>query len=112
MGRAQHRHAAGARGGNQDMSRTLAADSSGMTVRIIITEDPQADCKKAVHFIEEIDAESLLTDQGYDTSEMIDDAIASGMNIVFHRRKAVKSSEIMTIISTKSGILRKIFSYV
>ena len=46
----------------------LAVDSSGMPVRVIITEGTRADCKEAIHLIQEINAENLLADRGYDTS--------------------------------------------
>ena len=49
----------------------LAVDSSGMPVRAIITEGTRADCREAIHLIEGIDAQNLLADRGYDTSEIV-----------------------------------------
>ena len=42
-----------------------------MPVRAIITEGTRADYKEAVHLIEGIDAQNLLADRGYDTSEIV-----------------------------------------
>ena len=53
-----------------------------MPVRVIITEGTRADCKEAVHLIQGINAENLLADRGYDTSEIVSYAVSSGMNIV------------------------------
>ena len=65
----------------------LAVDSSGMPVRAIITEGARADCREAVHLIEEINAQNLLADRGYDTSESIAFAHSAGMNAVIPPRK-------------------------
>ena len=68
-----HPHASGAKGGNQDMSRTkgglntklhLAVDAHGMPVRAIITEGTAADCTQAGALIKELTAEYLLADKG------------------------------------------------
>ena len=56
----------------------LAVDSSGMPVRAIITEGTRADCKEAIHLIEGIDAQNLLADRGYDTSEIVAFALSAG----------------------------------
>ena len=42
-----------------------------MPVRAIITEGTRADCREAIHLIEGIDAQNLLADRGYDTSEIV-----------------------------------------
>jgi transposase len=56
-----HPHAAGAVGGNQDMSRTKGGstqnciwpkDAHGMPIRAIITQGTRADCKEAGRLIE------------------------------------------------------------
>lgn len=79
-----HPHASGAKGGNQDMSRTkgglntklhLAMDANGMPIRAIITQGTTADCTQAKHLIESITAEYLLADRGYDSNTIIDQAI-------------------------------------
>ena len=65
----------------------LAVNSSGMPVRGIITEGTRADCKEAVHLIEGIDAQNLLTDRGYDTSEITAFALSAGINVVIPPKK-------------------------
>ena len=60
----------------------LAVDANGMPVRILITEGTRADCKEAVHLIQGLSAEALLADRGYDTQEIIDHALRSGMSVV------------------------------
>ena len=90
-----HPHAAEARGGNQDMSRTkglntkihLAVDANGMPVRVLITEGTRADCKEAIHLIDGISAETLLADRGYDTNQIIAYAADAGMNIVIPAKR-------------------------
>ena len=57
----------------------LAVDSSGMPVRAIITEGTRADCREAIHLIEGIDAQNLLADRGYDTSEIVAFALSAGI---------------------------------
>ena len=58
-----------------------------MPVRAIITEGTRADCKEAVHLIQGINAENLLADRGYDTSEIVSYAVAAGMNVVITPKK-------------------------
>ena len=53
-----------------------------MLVRVIITEGTRADCKEAIHLIQGINAENLIADRGYDTSEIVSYAVSSGMNVV------------------------------
>ena len=53
-----------------------------MPVRVLITEGTRADCKEAVHLIDGIDAQNLLADRGYDTSEIITFALSAGMKVV------------------------------
>ena len=100
----------------------LAVDSSGMPVRAIITEGTRADCREAIHLIEGIDAQNLLADRGYDTSEIVAFALSAGINVVIppkknrchpaqeeslssRPRRTVRNSANTTAISTKSGIL-------
>ena len=100
----------------------LAVDSSGMPVRAIITEGTRADCREAIHLIEGIDAQNLLADRGYDTSEIVAFALSAGINVVIppkknrchpaqeeslssRPRRTVRNSANMIDISTKSGIL-------
>ncbi|WP_323732404.1 IS5 family transposase [Candidatus Bandiella euplotis] len=91
-----HPHASGAKGGNQDMSRTkggfntkihLALDSHGMPLKVIITKGSEADCKQAVNLIEEMKAEYLLADRGYDVNYIIDHAQELGMRVVIPPKK-------------------------
>ena len=58
-----------------------------MPVRAIITEGTRSDCKEAVHLIDGIDAQNLLADRGYDTSEIIAFALSAVMNVVIPSKK-------------------------
>ena len=53
-----------------------------MPVRILVTKGTRADCKEAVHLIQGLSAQALLADRGYDTQEIIDHALRSGMAVV------------------------------
>jgi transposase len=83
-----HPHAAGATGGNQDMGITkgglntkihLAVDANGMPLKVIITAGTTADCTKAGELIEEMEAEHLVADRGYDSNDIVQQAIEQGM---------------------------------
>lgn len=65
----------------------LAVDAHGMPVRAIITEGTAADCTQASALIEGLTAEYLLADKGYDTNDMISQAIAQGMKPVIPAKK-------------------------
>ncbi|MCR5562390.1 MAG: IS5 family transposase [Desulfovibrio sp.] len=91
-----HPHAAGARGGNQAMSRNkrglnskihLAVDAHGMQVRFFVTAGTTADCSQAVDLIDGIAAQYLLADRGYDSNNVINSAIKAGYEIVIPPRK-------------------------
>lgn len=58
-----------------------------MPVRVLITEGTQADCKEAIHLIEEISAETLLADGGCDTDKIIAYATTAGMEIVISAKR-------------------------
>lgn len=58
-----------------------------MPVRVLITEGTRADCKEAIHLIEEISAETLLSDRGYDTNQIIAYAAGVGMNVVIPAKR-------------------------
>jgi transposase len=60
----------------------MAVDANGMPVRFIVTEGTTADCTKACELIKGIPAECLFGDKAYDFNELIDLAMAQGMNIV------------------------------
>ena len=66
----------------------LAVDVHGMPVRAIITEGTTADCTQASALIEGLTAEYLLADKGYDTNDMISQAIAQGMKPVIPAKKS------------------------
>ena len=96
-----HAHAAGAKGGNQDMGRTkggvntkihLAVDAHGMPVRMVVTAGTTADCTQASTLIEGIDAQYLLADKGYDSNAIIAQAREQGMEPVIPPRKNRKQS--------------------
>ena len=59
-----------------------------MPVRAIITEGTAADCTQASALIEGLTAEYLLADKGYDTNDMISQAIAQGMKPVIPAKKS------------------------
>uniref|UniRef100_UPI001596DBA1 IS5 family transposase n=1 Tax=Candidatus Regiella insecticola TaxID=138073 RepID=UPI001596DBA1 len=91
-----HPHAAGAKGGNQDMGVHkrglnskihLAVDAHGMPVRIFITSGTTADCQQAMNLIKGIAAEYLLADKGYDSDNIIKKAEEAGMQIVIPPKK-------------------------
>ena len=65
----------------------LAVDSHGMPVRAILTEGTAADCTQAIALIEGLTAEYLLADKGYDTNDIISQAIAQGMKPVIPPKK-------------------------
>ena len=46
-----------------------------MPIRIVVTEGTTADCTQACMLIEGLTAEYLLADKGYDTNDIIDQAI-------------------------------------
>jgi transposase len=58
-----------------------------MPVRILITQGTTADCTQAGRLIEGITAEQLLADRGYDTSAILEQAAAQGMNAVIPPKK-------------------------
>ena len=53
-----------------------------MPIRIVVTEGTTADCTQACILIEGLTADYLLADKGYDTNDIIDQAIAQGMKPV------------------------------
>ena len=64
----------------------LAVDSHGMPVRLIVTKGTTADSTQAIPLIEGIEAEHLLADKGYDSNEIVETALAKGMNPVIPSR--------------------------
>ena len=57
-----------------------------MPVRMILTEGTTADCSQAIPLIEDIEAEHLLADKGYDSNEIVEEALSRGMNPVIPPR--------------------------
>ena len=72
----------------------LAVDSHGMPVRLILTEGTTADCSEALALIEDIEAEHLLADKGYDSNEVVEAALALGMNPVIPPRSNRKTPRV------------------
>ena len=62
-----------------------------MPVRVLITQGTSADCKHASRLIEGLCAEHLLADRGYDSNEIVDQAIENGMNPVIPPKKNRKN---------------------
>ena len=58
-----------------------------MPLRAIITEGTRADCKEAIALIDGFTAQHLLADRGYDTNEIIDQAVGQGMRPVIPPKK-------------------------
>ena len=58
-----------------------------MPVRFFITEGTAADCKHACRLIEDFSADYLLADRGYDSDEVVNQAIKQKMIPVIPPRK-------------------------
>ena len=58
-----------------------------MPVRAILTQGTAADCTQASALIEGLTAEYWLADKGYDTNDIISQAIAQGMQPVIPPKK-------------------------
>ena len=58
-----------------------------MPVRVTITEGTRADCKEASALIDGLCASALLADRGYDSNEIIEQAIKQGMEAVIPPKK-------------------------
>ncbi len=91
-----HPHAAGAKGGNQNMGVTkgglnskihLAVDAHGMPLRMLVTSGTVADCSQAATLIEGLDAQYLLADKGYDSDALVTKVETSGMKAVIPPRR-------------------------
>lgn len=75
-----HPHATGARGGNQDMSRTKGGSAQNciwLWIRMVcrsglITQGTTADCTQATALIDGFSSRYLLEDHGYDSNNFID----------------------------------------
>ena len=72
---------------NPDFEWLMIVDSFGMPVRVIITDGTVADCSMADELIEGFDADYLLADRGYDTDQVIEQAVIAGMKAVIPPKK-------------------------
>jgi IS5 family transposase len=61
-----------------------------MPVRVLITDGTTADCTQASKLIEGISAEYLLADKGYDSDEIIKQAVNQGMIAVIPAHSSMK----------------------
>ena len=84
-GRGQSRHESYKRGLNTKLH--LAVDSHVLPVRVVVTEGTTADCTQASLLIEGLTAEYLLADKAYDSNEIIEQALAQGMEPVIPTKK-------------------------
>ena len=58
-----------------------------MPLRAIITKGTDADCKKAHALMSNIEADALLADRGYDSDEIVKEALSLGMTVVIPPKK-------------------------
>ena len=58
-----------------------------MPLRAIVTQGTAADCKQAVALIDGLSAQYLLADRGYDTNEILSQAVNQGMAPVIPPKK-------------------------
>lgn len=65
--------------GGSNTKNHLAVDVHGMPIRVIITKGFQADCTIAGRLIQGINAERLLSDRGYDSDAIIEEAKSQGI---------------------------------
>ena len=86
-----HPHAAGAAGGNQEMSRTkgglnskihLMVDAHGTPMKLKVTKGTRADSQEALTLLKGQSAQFLLADKAYDTNKIIDYAHANSIQPV------------------------------
>jgi transposase len=91
-----HPHATGAKGCNQEMSRTKGDSIPRYTwpwmrmvcrSRVIITQGADADCQQALPLMAGIKANYLLADRGYDAQYILEQAKQQGMEPVIPPRK-------------------------
>lgn len=81
-----HLHAAGPKGGNQDMSHTKGDSTQKciwpwmhiMPVRALVTQGTTADCTQAITLIEDFSAEYLSADRGDDSDVILCHAKKTG----------------------------------
>ena len=76
----QSRYGAHKRGLNTKIHLTV--DANGMPVGVLVTAGTTADCKEALELIAGYAERFLLADRGYDTNDIVDFAIANGIEPV------------------------------
>lgn len=69
----------------------LAVDAHGMPVRMFVTAGTVAYCSKACELVEGIEAENLLADKGYDSSDFVDSLKKSKITPVIPARSCRKA---------------------
>jgi transposase len=65
----------------------LAVDAHGMPVRVLVTAGPVADYTQAGKLIEELAAEHLIADKGYDSDEIVEQDARQNMQVQIPPRK-------------------------
>ena len=60
----------------------VAVDAHGMPLRVVVTEGTRADCTQVERLTQDICADYLIADKGYDTDSVIEDATACGIEPV------------------------------
>ncbi|MXS79253.1 IS5/IS1182 family transposase [Nitrosomonas sp. GH22] len=65
----------------------LAVDTHGMLVKTLVTPGVTTDCVQVRYLIEEVSADYLLADRGYDSNAIIDLAKKQKMEIVIPPKK-------------------------
>lgn len=96
-----HQHSAGARKGEEraigkskgglSTKVHVVCDSHGNPIRLSVTEGQQHDAVEAKNLLQDIDAEAVLGDKGYDSSEIRDDIAAHGAVPVIPYRETTKN---------------------
>ena len=61
-----------------------------MPVQILVARGIRVDCKEAMHLIQDIFAEALLADRGYDTDEIVAYVLDTGVNVIIPSKKSRK----------------------
>ena len=69
----------------------LAVDAHGLPLRVIVTEGTRADCTQVERLTQDICADYLIADKGYDTDSVIEDATACGIEPVIPPKKNRKA---------------------
>lgn len=88
----------------------LAVDAHGMPVRFFITSGTTADCTIADRLIEGFQAEYLLVDRGYDTTQPFSKLLTKEWYRSFRQEKNVNICGNMTSISTSSDLSLRMLS--